>query len=117
MNIFPNAASISSLLGIMLPFYKLKAKWSFYNDTSAQVPSATPTNNLPAQPVHRASRAAAVFWDMHVFINQLIQYEISFECDFSLGMNFRFLFSYFAAWHEVKQNKCRNTPPKIANTY
>ncbi len=50
---------------------------------------------------------------MHVFINQLIECEISFERNFY--MNFEFLFCYLAAWHEVEQNKCKHDPQLLNN--
>ncbi len=62
---------------------------------------------LPAQPVQRA---VAVIWDMHVFINQLIECEISFKRTFYMNWNFEFLFCNLAAWHEVEQNKCKHDP-------
>ncbi len=62
-----------------------------------------PARRLPAQPV-------AVIWDMHVFINQLIECEISFKRYFYMDWDFEFLFSYLAAWHEEEQIKCKHDP-------
>ncbi len=45
-----------------------------------------------------------VIWDMHVFINQLIECEISFKRNFYTNWNFEFLFCYLAAWHKEEQN-------------
>ncbi len=50
----------------------------------------------------------AVIWDMHLFINQLIECEISFKRNFYMDWNFEFLFCYLAAWHELEQNKCKH---------
>ncbi len=52
----------------------------------------------------------AVIWDMHVFINPLIECEISFKPNFYMDWNIEFLFCYLAAWHEVEQNKCKPDP-------
>ncbi len=51
---------------------------------------------------------------MHVFINQLIEREISFKRNFYLDWNFGFLFCYLAAWHEEEQNECKHDP-QISN--
>ncbi len=56
------------------------------------------------------ARTVAVMWDMHVFITQLIECEISFKRNFYMDWNFEFLFCYLAAWHEVEQNKCKHDP-------
>ncbi len=45
---------------------------------------------------------------MHVFIKQLIECKLSFKRNFYMDWNFEFLFCYFAAWHEVEQNKCKH---------
>ncbi len=52
----------------------------------------------------------AVIWDMHVFINQLIECEISFKRNFYMDWNFEFLICYLAAWYKVEQNKCKHDP-------
>ncbi len=57
----------------------------------------------------------AVIWDMHVFINQLVECEISFKRNFYMDWNFEFLFCYSAAWHEVEQNKCKYDPQPSYN--
>ncbi len=44
----------------------------------------------------------------NVFINQLIECEISFRRNFYMDWNFEFLFCYLAAWHEVEPNKCKH---------
>ncbi len=62
------------------------------------------------------ARAVAVSWDMHVFINQLIECEISFKRKFYMDWNFEFLFCYLAAWHEVEQNKCKHDLQLSYNT-
>ncbi len=41
--------------------------------------------------------ALAVIWDMHVFINQLIECDISLKRNFYMDWNFKFLFCYLAA--------------------
>ncbi len=78
-----------------------------------------PARRLPTQPAQRASRmrkardnarTVAVIWDMHVFINQLIECETSFKPNFYMDWNFEFLFCYLAAWPEVEQNKCKHDP-------
>ncbi len=77
-----------------------------------------PARRLPAQPGQRASRvrklmitrAVAVIWDMHVFINQLIECEIYFKRNFYMDWNFEFPFCYLSAWHEEEQNKCKHEP-------
>ncbi len=47
---------------------------------------------------------------MHVFIDQLIEREISFKRDFYRDWSFGFLFCYLATWHKVEQNKFDHDP-------
>ncbi len=61
------------------------------------------------------ARAVAVISDMHVFINQLIECEITFRRFFLPGFEFGFLFCYLAAWHDEEQNK-RKHDPQATNT-
>ncbi len=60
----------------------------------ALVPSAMPTSSLPAQPVQCESRVAAVFRDMDVFINQLIECAIYCDRNSCLDRDFELLFFY-----------------------
>ncbi len=56
------------------------------------------------------ARATAFIWDMHVFITQLIEYEISSQNYLYLDRNFGLLFFHLVAGHEVEQNMCKYNP-------
>ncbi len=79
------------------------------------MPPAMSKRSYPAQLMHGKARgnarAAAVIWDMHVYITQLIECEISFKCDFNL--DFMFLLYYSAS--NIEQNKSKHDS-QVSNT-
>ncbi len=57
-------------------------------DKNVHVPDNGHSARVAREKARDNARAVAVIWDMHVFINQLIECEISFKRNFHMDLNF-----------------------------